>query len=204
MEGSGGGQGAPGVIPRPCPSLASPHGPSRRLTSCDHPATRNGRRARLAPGSQGAGGSDRGRPLSDARPHLHRCCPRARALLCPVCRDLCVPLGSVAKERFGGRSASTRVCRRVPTPVLANTLVSQADLSGSRGGARTGPQGPANPLLGPQVLADAVARLVLDKFGDLTDNFASPHARRKVLAGVVMTTGNRAGAGPACFHAKQR
>ncbi|XP_071071100.1 double-stranded RNA-specific editase 1 isoform X2 [Dasypus novemcinctus] len=41
----------------------------------------------------------------------------------------------------------------------------------------------------PQVLADAVARLVLEKFGDLTDNFSSPHARRKVLAGVVMTTG---------------
>ncbi|CAI9176019.1 unnamed protein product, partial [Rangifer tarandus platyrhynchus] len=41
----------------------------------------------------------------------------------------------------------------------------------------------------PQVLADAVARLVLDKFGDLTDSFASPHARRKVLAGIVMTTG---------------
>lgn len=41
----------------------------------------------------------------------------------------------------------------------------------------------------PQVLADAVARLVLDKFGDLTDNFSSPHARRKVLSGVVMTTG---------------
>lgn len=39
------------------------------------------------------------------------------------------------------------------------------------------------------MLADAVARLVLDKFGDLTDNFSSPHARRKVLAGVVMTTG---------------
>lgn len=34
-----------------------------------------------------------------------------------------------------------------------------------------------------------MARLVLDKFGDLTDNFSSPHARRKVLAGVVMTTG---------------
>jgi len=34
-----------------------------------------------------------------------------------------------------------------------------------------------------------VARLVLDKFGDLTDNFSSPHARRKVLAGIVMTTG---------------
>ncbi|XP_064135635.1 double-stranded RNA-specific editase 1 isoform X2 [Loxodonta africana] len=41
----------------------------------------------------------------------------------------------------------------------------------------------------PQVLADAVSRLVLDKFGDLTENFSSPHARRKVLAGIVMTTG---------------
>ncbi|OCT61296.1 hypothetical protein XELAEV_18047321mg [Xenopus laevis] len=41
----------------------------------------------------------------------------------------------------------------------------------------------------PQVLSDAVARLVVDKFSDLTDNFTSPHARRKVLAGVVMTTG---------------
>ncbi|XP_069850923.1 double-stranded RNA-specific editase 1 isoform X2 [Dipodomys merriami] len=41
----------------------------------------------------------------------------------------------------------------------------------------------------PQVLADAVSRLVLGKFGDLTENFSSPHARRKVLAGVVMTTG---------------
>uniref|UniRef100_A0A8C1BF46 Adenosine deaminase RNA specific B1b n=1 Tax=Cyprinus carpio carpio TaxID=630221 RepID=A0A8C1BF46_CYPCA len=41
----------------------------------------------------------------------------------------------------------------------------------------------------PQVLADAVSRLVVDKFSELTDNFTSPHARRKVLAGVVMTTG---------------
>ncbi|KAF2987355.1 hypothetical protein EK904_002393 [Melospiza melodia maxima] len=41
----------------------------------------------------------------------------------------------------------------------------------------------------PQVLADAVARLVVDKFSDLTENFSSPHARRKVLAGIVMTTG---------------
>uniref|UniRef100_A0A8B9I8Q3 Adenosine deaminase RNA specific B1 n=1 Tax=Anser brachyrhynchus TaxID=132585 RepID=A0A8B9I8Q3_9AVES len=41
----------------------------------------------------------------------------------------------------------------------------------------------------PQVLADAVARLVVDKFSDLTENFTSPHARRKVLAGIVMTTG---------------
>ncbi|KAM9328463.1 double-stranded RNA-specific editase 1-like [Pholidichthys leucotaenia] len=42
----------------------------------------------------------------------------------------------------------------------------------------------------PQVLADAVSRLVIDKFIELTDNFTSPHARRKVLAGVVMTTGS--------------
>ncbi|CAL8275448.1 unnamed protein product [Arctogadus glacialis] len=41
----------------------------------------------------------------------------------------------------------------------------------------------------PQVLADAVSRLVVDKFSELTDSFTSPHARRKVLAGVVMTTG---------------
>ncbi|XP_041834690.1 double-stranded RNA-specific editase 1-like isoform X1 [Melanotaenia boesemani] len=41
----------------------------------------------------------------------------------------------------------------------------------------------------PQVLADAVSRLVIDKFSELTDNFTSPQARRKVLAGVVMTTG---------------
>ncbi|KAJ3584070.1 hypothetical protein NHX12_014566 [Muraenolepis orangiensis] len=41
----------------------------------------------------------------------------------------------------------------------------------------------------PQVLADAVSRLVVDKFSELTDNFTSPHARRKVLAGIVMTTG---------------
>uniref|UniRef100_A0A6Q2Y4B0 Adenosine deaminase RNA specific B1a n=1 Tax=Esox lucius TaxID=8010 RepID=A0A6Q2Y4B0_ESOLU len=42
----------------------------------------------------------------------------------------------------------------------------------------------------PQVLADAVSGLVVDKFSELTDNFTSPHARRKVLAGVVMTTGS--------------
>ncbi|XP_031414290.1 double-stranded RNA-specific editase 1 isoform X2 [Clupea harengus] len=41
----------------------------------------------------------------------------------------------------------------------------------------------------PQVLADAVCRLIVDKFSELTDNFTSPHARRKVLSGVVMTTG---------------
>ncbi|KAM4710615.1 double-stranded RNA-specific editase 1-like [Anableps anableps] len=42
----------------------------------------------------------------------------------------------------------------------------------------------------PQVLADMVSHLVVEKFSELTDNFTSPHARRKVLAGVVMTTGS--------------
>ncbi|KAL8621759.1 hypothetical protein ACOMHN_061894 [Nucella lapillus] len=36
-------------------------------------------------------------------------------------------------------------------------------------------------------LADLVCRLVTEKFGELTDNFTSMHARRKVLAGIVMT-----------------
>lgn len=40
----------------------------------------------------------------------------------------------------------------------------------------------------PQVLADHVAKLVQNKFSELTNGFTSPYARRKVLAGVVMTT----------------
>ena len=42
----------------------------------------------------------------------------------------------------------------------------------------------------PQVLADHVAKLVQNKFSELTNGFTSPYARRKVLAGVVMTTGD--------------
>ncbi|XP_059144391.1 double-stranded RNA-specific editase 1-like isoform X2 [Physella acuta] len=41
----------------------------------------------------------------------------------------------------------------------------------------------------PQVLADHVAQMVFNKFGELTDNFSSSFARRKVLAGIVMTSG---------------
>ncbi|XP_032362393.1 double-stranded RNA-specific editase 1 isoform X2 [Etheostoma spectabile] len=41
----------------------------------------------------------------------------------------------------------------------------------------------------PQVLADAISRLVVEKFSELTEDFTAPHAQRKVLAGVVMTTG---------------
>ncbi|XP_069119891.1 double-stranded RNA-specific editase 1-like isoform X2 [Argopecten irradians] len=44
----------------------------------------------------------------------------------------------------------------------------------------------------PQELADLVAKLVLEKFSELTNGFTSPQARRKVLAGVVMTTGEDA------------
>jgi len=38
-------------------------------------------------------------------------------------------------------------------------------------------------------LADHIASLVLDKFSQLTDQLTSEQARRKVLAGVVMTSG---------------
>lgn len=41
----------------------------------------------------------------------------------------------------------------------------------------------------PSALADHVARLVQGKFADLTDNLTSQYARRKVLAGMVMTRG---------------
>ncbi|XP_035668351.1 LOW QUALITY PROTEIN: double-stranded RNA-specific editase 1-like [Branchiostoma floridae] len=40
-----------------------------------------------------------------------------------------------------------------------------------------------------QALADRISRLVLDKFSELTSGFTSQHARRKVLAGMVMTRG---------------
>lgn len=41
----------------------------------------------------------------------------------------------------------------------------------------------------PQELADLVSRLVLEKFSELTNGFTTPQARRKVLAGMVMTCG---------------
>uniref|UniRef100_A0A8C7Y1P2 Adenosine deaminase RNA specific B1a n=1 Tax=Oryzias sinensis TaxID=183150 RepID=A0A8C7Y1P2_9TELE len=49
---------------------------------------------------------------------------------------------------------------------------------------REGPQ-----LHLPQVLADSVSRLILQKFSQLSYNCKCPHAKRKALAGVVMTTG---------------
>ncbi|KAK6971111.1 hypothetical protein BgiMline_026812, partial [Biomphalaria glabrata] len=42
----------------------------------------------------------------------------------------------------------------------------------------------------PQVLADHVAQLVFNKFGELTNNFNSTFAKRKVLASIVMTSSN--------------
>lgn len=41
----------------------------------------------------------------------------------------------------------------------------------------------------PSALADHVAKLVQDKFAQLTDDLTSQYARRKVLAGMVMTRG---------------
>ncbi|CAH1252744.1 ADARB2 [Branchiostoma lanceolatum] len=40
-----------------------------------------------------------------------------------------------------------------------------------------------------QDLADHISRLIQEKFSELTNGFTSPHARRKVLAGMVMTQG---------------
>ena len=48
--------------------------------------------------------------------------------------------------------------------------------------------GSGSSLQAPQALADHVSKLVLAKFSELTDQFTSPYARRKVLAGIVMTT----------------
>jgi len=45
----------------------------------------------------------------------------------------------------------------------------------------------------PQALADKVAQLVQAKFAELTENLASPYARRKVLAGIAMTTSEGGG-----------
>ncbi|XP_064644434.1 double-stranded RNA-specific editase 1-like isoform X2 [Lineus longissimus] len=45
----------------------------------------------------------------------------------------------------------------------------------------------------PQSLADHVAKVVLDKFAELTNNFTESTARRKVLAGFVMSTGPELG-----------
>ncbi|XP_077993395.1 double-stranded RNA-specific editase 1-like isoform X2 [Glandiceps talaboti] len=56
-------------------------------------------------------------------------------------------------------------------------------------GLQSIPSDNSSSLHTPQVLADQVHKLVLTKFGELTDNFTSPYARRKVLAGVVMTRG---------------
>ncbi|XP_071943509.1 double-stranded RNA-specific editase 1-like [Antedon mediterranea] len=48
-----------------------------------------------------------------------------------------------------------------------------------------------DPYMVPAMtLADHVHTLVLQKFGELTDNFSSQYAKRKVLAGIVMTVGD--------------
>ena len=42
----------------------------------------------------------------------------------------------------------------------------------------------------PSPLADACSKLILDKLSDLTDGLKTQYARRRVLAGLVMTQGN--------------
>ncbi|XP_029942970.1 double-stranded RNA-specific editase 1-like [Salarias fasciatus] len=92
----------------------------------------------------------------------------------------------VEGRTFRGSGRNKRLAKaRAAQAALTALFHLQPDLEPSRQPVpREGPQ-----LHLPQVLADTVSRLVVDKFGELTDNFTSPHARRKVLAGVVMTTG---------------
>jgi double stranded RNA-specific editase B len=42
----------------------------------------------------------------------------------------------------------------------------------------------------PHELANMVSKLVLEKFSDLTNEFTTQYAKRKVLAGIVMTNDN--------------
>jgi len=62
------------------------------------------------------------------------------------------------------------------------------EFSASPGTQPVGPSdGPPNVV---QALADQVSKLVINKFSTLTNNFTSPYARRKVLAGIVQTRGD--------------
>ncbi|CAI9588558.1 unnamed protein product [Staurois parvus] len=88
---------------------------------------------------------------------------------------------TVDSQTFEGSGRNKKLAKaRAAQSALASLFNMQLD--------QTPSQQPI-PSEGLQVLADAVSRLVVDKFSELTDNFTSPHARRKVLAGVVMTTG---------------
>jgi double stranded RNA-specific editase B len=42
----------------------------------------------------------------------------------------------------------------------------------------------------PHELANMISKLVLEKFSDLTNEFTTQYAKRKVLAGIVMTNDN--------------
>uniref|UniRef100_A0A8D3AB21 Adenosine deaminase RNA specific B1a n=1 Tax=Scophthalmus maximus TaxID=52904 RepID=A0A8D3AB21_SCOMX len=98
-----------------------------------------------------------------------------------------VMLVTVDTENFQGSGRNKKLAKaRAAQAALCALFNMQLDQAPSRRPIpRKGLQ-----LHVPQVLADAVSRLVVDKFSKLTDNFTSPHARRKVLAGVVMTIGS--------------
>lgn len=148
----------------------------------------------LHPGGGGAGvlgywegqrgGTGSGLPVRETLEEFH---PEPPKLLGPV-----FPGSVLEGEKSPPAHAQTRACLPdLPVWLSRREAVCKATPKGQpcRCARGRGQSAPLTPCCGPQVLADAVARLVQDKFGDLTDNFSSPHARRKVLAGVVMTTG---------------
>ena len=52
----------------------------------------------------------------------------------------------------------------------------------------------------PSILADHLSQLVFKKFGELTNNYTSQYAHRKVLAGIVMTRGDMQKTGEVSYH----
>nr|XP_015813286.2 double-stranded RNA-specific editase 1 isoform X1 [Nothobranchius furzeri] len=93
---------------------------------------------------------------------------------------------SVGAQTFHGSGRNKKLAKaRAAQAALSAAFNVQLDQAPSQ---QPIPREGTQPHL-PQVLADIVSRLVLGKFSELTDNLASPCAQRKVLAGVVMTTG---------------
>jgi len=88
-------------------------------------------------------------------------------------------------QRFEG-SARNKKLAKSRCAQAALTKLFGMDFKTKTGLAPCPRQGAAK--MGSQALADRIAKLVLQRFSELTDNFVSPNARRKVLAGIVMTS----------------
>ncbi|XP_064613448.1 double-stranded RNA-specific editase 1-like isoform X3 [Liolophura sinensis] len=91
---------------------------------------------------------------------------------------------TVDGEVFQGSGRNKRVAKARAAQAALRTLLNQdiGDLTGLEEFSEGNSCG--NPSL-----PDLISQLILEKFSELTNNYKSPYARRKVLAGVVMTTG---------------